>query len=116
MLGSSDATDKFQAMKAYMKKNHASKMSVFQILDTLWEMEQTESENYRDLAIKLDDKVAEAENITEAKFKEFCESKGENSNEIKISDVYKLVSGQIFLQTLKNKDRISDHFIINYNL
>ena len=32
---------------------------------------------------------------TEAKFKEFCESKGENSNEIKISDVYKLVSGQI---------------------
>ena len=58
MLGSSDATDKFEGMKAYMKKNHASKMSVFQILDTLWEMERTESESYRDLALKLDDKVA----------------------------------------------------------
>ena len=55
-------------MKAYMKKN-AYKMSVFQILDTLWEMEQTESENNRYLAIKLDGKVAEAENIVEAKFK-----------------------------------------------
>ena len=48
MLGSSDATDKFEGMKAYMKKNHASKMSVFQILDTLWEMEQTKSKNNRD--------------------------------------------------------------------
>ena len=113
MLASSDATDKFEGMKAYMKKNHASKMSVFQILDTLWEMEQTESENYRDLAIKLDDKAAEAENIIEAKFKEFCESKGENSNEIKISDVYKLVSGQVFLQTLKQKDRVIYNNICN---
>ena len=113
MLGSSDATDKFEGMKAYMKKNHASKMSVFQILDTLWEMEQTESENYRDFAIKLDDKVAEAANIIEAKFKEFCESKGENSKEIKISDVYRLVSGQIFLQTLKHKDRLIYNNICN---
>jgi len=113
MLGSSDATDKFEGMKAYMKKNHASKMSVFQILDTLWEMERTESESYRDLALKLDDKVAEAENIIEAKFKEFCESKGESANEIKISDVYKLVSGQIFLQTLKNEDRIIYNNICN---
>ena len=113
MLGSSDATDKFEGMKAYMKKNHASKMSVFQILDTLWEMERTESETYRDLALKLDDKVAEAANIIEAKFKEFCESKGESSSEIKIFDVYKLVSGQIFLQTLKNEDRIIYNNICN---
>ena len=112
MLGSSDSTDNFEDMKSYMKKNHASKMSVFQILDTLWEMEQTESESYRDLGIKLDDKAAEAESIIEAKFKEFSESKGENL-QIKISDVYKLVSGQVFLQILKSKDRIIYNNVCN---
>ena len=70
MLGSSDATNTFEELKAYMKKNHASKMSVFQILDTIWEMDQKETENFRDFRIRLDDKAKEAENIIGAKFKE----------------------------------------------
>ena len=96
MLGSSDSTDNFETMKAYMKKNHASKMSVFQALDTLWEMDKKESESYRDFGIRLDDKATELNNIIDAKFKESNEG-----SEMKICDVYKLVSGQVFLQSLK---------------
>ena len=96
MFSSSDATDTFENMATYMKKNHASKMSVFQALDTLWEMDKKESESYRDFGIRLDDKAIELNNIIDAKFKESNEG-----SEMKICDVYKLVSGQVFLQNLK---------------
>jgi len=111
MLGSSDATDTFEEMKVYMKKNHASKMSVFQILDTLWEMEQKDSESFRDLGIRLDDKAAEAKNIIDAKYKEWAESNG--GSPMKMDDIYKLVSGQVFLQTLKNKHPVIYNNICN---
>ena len=111
MLGSSDATNTFEEMKSYMKKNHASKMSVFQILDTLWEMDQKDSENFRDFGIRLDDKAKEAENIIDAKFKEWAEAN--QGSEMKISDIYKLVSGQVFLQSLKNKHRVVYNNICN---
>ena len=109
MLGSSDATDKFEGMKVYMKKNHASKMSVFQALDTLWEMDQRDSESYRDLGIRLDDKAAELNNIIDAKFKE---SNDEGSG-MKICDIFKLVSGQVFLQSLKNENPVIYNNICN---
>ena len=111
MLGSSDATDTFEKVQVYMKKNHASKMSVFQILDTLWEMEQKDSESFRDLGIRLDDKAAEAKNIIDAKYKEWAESNGGST--MKMDDIYKLVSGQVFLQTLKNKHPVIYNNICN---
>ena len=112
MLSTSDSIDKFEQMKSYMKKNHASKMSVFQILDTLWEMDQKESESFRDLGIRLDDKAAEAENIILAKFKEWTESKNENS-QMNTNDIFKLVSGQVFLQILKSKHSVIYNNICN---
>ena len=112
MLSTSDSIDKFEQMKRYMKKNHASKMSVFQILDTLWEMDQKESESFRDLGIRLDDKAAEAENIILAKFKEWTESKNENS-QMNTNDIFKLVSGQVFLQILKSKHPVIYNNICN---
>ena len=111
MLGSSDATNTFEELKAYMKKNHASKMSVFQILDTIWEMDQKETENFRDFGIRLDDKAKEAENIIGAKFKEWAEAN--EGSEMNMSDIYKLVSGQVFLQSLKNKHRVVYNNICN---
>ena len=115
MLATSDATDKFEDMKVYMKKNHASKMSVFQTLDTLWEMSQTDSESFRDYGIRLDDKAAEADNIIIAKFKEFAESTDGKSDEseMKSCDIFKLVSGQVFLQELKNKHPVIYNNICN---
>ena len=113
MMATSDATDTFEGMKAYMKKNHASKMSVFQTLDTLWEMGQTDSESFRDYGIRLDDKAVEANQIIVAKFKEFAESNDENSSEMKSCDIFKLVSGQVFLQELKNKHPVIYNNICN---
>ena len=111
MLSSSDATNTFEELKTYMKKNHASKMSVFQILDTIWEMDQKETENFRDFGIRLDDKAKEAENIIEAKFKEWADAN--EGSEMNKSDIYKLVSGQVFLQSLKNKHRVVYNNICN---
>ena len=112
MVATSDATDTFATMSVYMKKNHASKMSVFQILDTLWEMNQTDAESFRDYGIRLDDKAVEAENIIVAKFKEWTETKGDVSD-MTLSDVFKLISGQVFLQNLKNKEQIIYNNICN---
>ena len=104
MMASSEDTTTYDGMKDYMKKHHASKVSVFQILDTIWDMDKTDSETLRDYGIKLDDKAAEAKNIIEAKFQEFI-SKDDSRNEkyMKVEDVFKLMSGQVFLQALKNK-------------
>ena len=113
MLGSSVATDTFEQMKDYMKKNHASKMSVFQILDMLWEMDQKNSESFRDFGIRLDDKAHEAKNIIFAKFKEWAESKNESETVMKADDIFKLVSGQVFLQSLKNKHGVVYNNICN---
>ena len=113
MLGSSDPTETFEQMKDYMKKNHASKMSVFQILDTLWEMDHKESESFRDFGIRLDDKANEAKNIIFAKFKEWAETSEGSKAEMKDDDIFKLVSGQVFLQYLKNKHRLIYNNICN---
>ena len=78
-------------------------MSVFQILDTLWEMNQTDAESFRDYGIRLDDKAVEAENIIVAKFKEWTETQGSKVSDMTLGDVFKLISGQVFLQNLKNK-------------
>ena len=104
MMASSEDTTTYDGMKDYMKKHHASKVSVFQILDTIWDMDKTDSETLRDYGIKLDDKAAEAKNIIEAKFQEYI-SKDDSRNEkyMKVEDVFKLMSGQVFLQALKNK-------------
>ena len=113
MLGSSAATDTFEQMKDYMKKNHASKRSVFQILDTLWEMDQKDSESFRDFGIRLDDKANEAKQIIFAKFKEWCETNDGSDTEMKADDIFKLVSGQVFLQSLKNKHGVVYNNICN---
>ena len=112
MVATSDKTDTFATMSVYMKKNHASKMSVFQILDTLWEMNQTDAESFRDYGIRLDDKAVEAENIIVAKFKEWTETKGE-AKDMTLGEVFKLISGQVFLQNLKNKEQIIYNNICN---
>ena len=112
MVATSDATDTFATMSVYMKKNHASKMSVFQILDTLWEMNQTDAESFRDYGIRLDDKAVEAENIIVAKFKEWTETQSD-VRDMTLGDVFKLISGQVFLQNLKNKEQIIYNNICN---
>ena len=88
-----------------MKDQHASKLSVFQILDGLWEMDQKESESQRDYGIRLDDKATEVKNIIVAKYETWVKkSSSSNVDQEKMTfdDIIKLVSGQVFLQNLKN--------------
>ena len=113
MLSTSDETETFEQVKSYMKKNHASKMSVFQTLDTLWEMDQTESESFRDLGIRLDEKAAEARTIIYAKFKEYQVDSKIEVSQMSNDDIFNLVSGQVFLQILKNKHQVIYNNICN---
>ena len=114
-MGASGAnTDTYDGLKAYMKQHHASKVSVYQILDKCWEMSRNETETLRDFGIRLDDRVTEATNIIEAKFKEWAESESRVENtEITVKDYSKVMSGQMFLQVLKNQNQNIYNFICN---
>ena len=117
----------FESMKMYLKLNHASKMSCYQTLDGMWDLQMQESENFRDFARKLDDKAVEARNIIEAKFetaqttksagiqKITADKKKEDSadSEMTSKDVFNLFAGQIFLQMLKTKSPNIYNQIVN---
>ena len=114
MTQSEAPTDTFEAIKDYMKKNHASKLSVFQIMDEIWEMDKSDAETLRDFGIRLDDKALEAEKIITAKFEEWKNSDTANSDKtLSISHIFKLVSGQVFLQRLKDKKQVIYNNICN---
>lgn len=114
MTNHTPAITNFEAMETYLKTHHASKMSCYQTLDVMWDLQQLESENLRDFARKLDEKAVESRNIIEAKFETAMkmksaalntDSESSNTAEIKMAskDVFQMLSGQIFLQMLKSK-------------
>ena len=65
------AIEDFESMKSYLKTHHSSKMSCYQTLDVMWELQMLEAENLRDFARRLDEKAVESRNIIEAKFECF---------------------------------------------
>ena len=70
----------FESMKSYLKTHHSSKMSCYQTLDVMWELQMLEAENLRDFARRLDEKAVESRNIIEAKFECFLKSKTADEN------------------------------------
>ena len=114
----------FESMKKYLKANHSSKMSCYQTLDGMWDMQISDSENFRDFARKLDDKAVEARNIIEAKFETAqtktaannslpADKSTETADTMTSKDVFNLFSGQIFLQMLKHKSPNIYNQIVN---
>jgi len=114
----------FESMKKYLKTNHSSKMSCYQTLDGMWDLQISESENFRDFARKLDDKAVEARNIIEAKFETAqtktaannslsADKSTETADSMTSKDVFNLFSGQIFLQMLKHKSPNIYNQIVN---
>ena len=114
----------FESMKKYLKINHSSKMSCYQTLDGMWDLQISESENFRDFARKLDDKAVEARNIIEAKFETAqtktaannslsADKSSETADSMTSKDVFNLFSGQIFLQMLKHNSPNIYNQIVN---
>ena len=106
MQGHQPIVDTFERMKDYLKVHHASRMSSYQYLDTCWELEKMESENLRDYAHRIHDKMVEARNTIEAKYEAYRKSRDSTLENVTMAskDVFDMVSGQIFLQYLKNKN------------
>ena len=101
----------FDAMKKYLKENHSSKLSIYQVLDTVWDMQKMDVESLRDFGHRLDDKAIEAEGIIEATFDNTIRSQDASKSLTKTS-VFKLVSGQVFLQYLKaNECNVYNHIV-----
>ena len=109
----------FESMKSYLKSHHSSKMSCYQTLDVMWELQMLEAENLRDFARRLDEKAVESRNIIEAKFECFLKSKTADENietadkNMTSKDVFNMFSGQIFLQMLKAKSPHIYNQIVN---
>ena len=113
--------ENFESMKSYLKTHHASKMSCYQTLDGMWDLQMTEAENLRDFARRLDEKAIESRNIIEAKYESFKtaeykaagESDESADTEMTSKDVFNMFSGQIFLQMLKAKSPHIYNQIVN---
>ena len=115
----------FESMKTYLKTHHASKMSCYQTLDGMWDLQMTEAENLRDFARRLDEKAVESRNIIEAKYETFSKNKSADKslaaedntetadNNMTSKDVFNMFSGQIFLQMLKAKSPHIYNQIVN---
>ena len=115
----------FESMKSYLKTHHASKMSCYQTLDGMWDLQMTDAENLRDFARRLDEKAVESRNIIEAKYESFSKNKSADKNPAAVEnndtadynmtskDVFNMFSGQIFLQMLKAKSPHIYNQIVN---
>ena len=115
----------FESMKSYLKTHHASKMSCYQTLDGMWDLQMTDAENLRDFARRLDEKAVESRNIIEAKYESFSKNKSADKNSAAVEnndtadydmtskDVFNMFSGQIFLQMLKAKSPHIYNQIVN---
>ena len=102
----------FDEMKKYLKDNHSSKLSIYQVLDTVWDLQKLDVENLRDYGHRLDDKATEAKGIIEAIFDNTVGA-SDSSKKLTAEGVFKLVSGQVFLQFLKTKERNVYNHIVN---
>ena len=102
----------FDEMKRYLKENHSSKLSIYQVLDTVWDLQKLDVENLRDYGHRLDDKAIEAKGIIEAIFDNTMAA-SDDGKKLTAEGVFKLVSGQVFLQYLKTKERNVYNHIVN---
>ena len=103
----------YAMMKEYLKKNYATKESVYQILDKIWNLEQLESENYRDFGLKLDEKVSEVHSTIVSKFESYKKDQDSDTDAtLNTLDLLKLTGGQVFLQHLKTTNRdVYNHIV-----
>ena len=114
MQNYSPKVETFEAMKSYLKTHHASRMSSYQYLDTCWGLEKQESENLRNYARRIHDKMVEARNTIEAKFEAYKKDSESSIESVSMTskDVFDMVAGQIFLQSLKLKSpRVFNHIV-----
>ena len=52
MMNHKPTIENFESLKEYLKAHHASKMSCYQTLDVMWDLQILDSENLRDFARK----------------------------------------------------------------
>ena len=98
---------------AYIKETYSSCKSIFQHFELLDNFEMSESENsLRDYASRLQNEIFEIETVIDAKYATVAKKKNTSSDGVlEKSALYKLLTGMVFLRTLKKDRELYNHVI-----
>ena len=107
MSKSGDDTSKWALLKKYLITNHGSKITMFQHLSRLWNLEPKPEEKLTDFGAKLEEQVHTASIHIMKLFTKSHSKAGETPVQMSAEDVFKLVGAMLAsLQVKKNHEEI----------
>ena len=107
MSKSGDDTSKWALLKKYLITNHGSKITMFQHLSRLWNLEPKPEEKLTDFGAKLEEQVHTASIHIMKLFTKNHSKAGETPVQMSAEDVFKLVGAMLAsLQVKKNHEEI----------
>jgi len=107
MNKSTEDTSTWESLKKYLITNHGSKITMFQHLTRLWNLEPKSEEKLTDFAAKLEDQVHTASAHIKKLFTKNHSKSNEPDVEMTADDVFKLVAAMLTsIQVKKNHEDI----------
>ena len=107
MNKSTEDTSTWESLKKYLITNHGSKITMFQHLTRLWNLEPKSEEKLTDFAAKLEDQVHTASTHIKKLFTKNHSKSNEPDVEMTADDVFKLVGAMLTsIQVKKNHEDI----------
>merc|ERR1711911_218647 len=107
MACSGEDTSTWESLKKYLITNHGSKITMFQHLTRLWNLEPKSEEKLTDFAAKLEDQVHTASTHTKQLFTKKHTAANQQDVEMTADDVFKLVGAMLTsIQVKKNHEDI----------
>ena len=104
---SAEDTSTWELLKKYLITNHGSKITMFQHLTRLWNLEPKSEEKLTDFAAKLEDQVHTASTHIKKLFTKKHTKSNESDVEMTADDVFKLVGAMLTsIQVKKNHEDI----------
>ena len=104
---STEDTSTWESLKKYLITNHGSKITMFQHLTRLWNLEPKSEEKLTDFAAKLEDQVHTASTHIKKLFTKKHTAANQQDVEMTADDVFKLVGAMLTsIQVKKNHEDI----------
>ena len=107
MSKSGEDTSTWELLKKYLITNHGSKITMFQHLTRLWNLEPKPEEKLTDFAAKLEDQIHTASIHIKKLYTKKHSTSGQPAVEMSADDVFKLVGAMLTsIQVKKNHEEI----------
>ena len=105
MAKSGQDTTTWDNLKKYLVTNHGSKITMFQHLSRLWNLEHKHEEKFTDFCAKLEEQIHTASLHIKKLFKKNHTQAGQDSIEMSADDVFQLVGAMLAsIQVKKNHE------------